>query len=587
VLKKLLRVALYCLAAVVLFLVAVSCWFKFVLLPTPDYSNLEEYHPFTSSESKNAYYEFYDSQERRWPVPFRTQTVKAADGETYVRLSGRGEATPLVLLPGGGQSSLMWIPNVAGLAEHYRVIAVDNIVDFGRSRLSRPIKSSEHLCSWLDESLTALGIEGKVNVMGLSYGGWVAAQFALRRPHRVNRAVVIAPAATIYPLGEDFLINSIRALVFPSTLKEWILSMSKDAAASTDPFVKENLEALIDGALLGFSSFKYKNILAPTVFSDAELGAIKPPTLFMVGENETLYPAEQAAARIKAVAPHLETRIIKDAGHDITLVQAQRVNEAAISFFRPSPAQDERVAGALPESFDGMVLIRGGTFVMGDTFGDGDEDERPVHTVTLDDFYLSRKEVTVAEYLLFCRQTERALPPEPPWGWIDDHPVVNVTWHDVVDYCKWLSENTGRDYYMPSEAEWEYAARNGGKRIRYPTGDSIGPDKANCDRFAEWEKDKSKPGTTPVGSFPPNELGIYDMAGNVHEWAGDCYQGDYYAKSGERNPTGPDCGKLRVDRGGSWSSPREFARSANRNYAEPGFGAFNLGFRLAVPISSL
>jgi formylglycine-generating enzyme required for sulfatase activity len=252
-----------------------------------------------------------------------------------------------------------------------------------------------------------------------------------------------------------------------------------------------------------------------------------------------------------------------------------------------SPPEDERINKALPQSFDGMVFIRGGTFEMGDTFGDGEEDERRVHTVTLDDFYLHRKEVTVAEYLLFCKETERSLPPEPPWGWIDEHPVVNVTWDDVIAYCIWLSEKTGRKYHLPSEAEWEYAARNGGKRIRYPTGDSISPDQANYDRFAEWEKDKSKPGTTPVGSFPPNELGIYDMAGNVHEWVGDRYRADYYANSREKNPTGPDFGSHRVDRGGSWSSPWKFARSANRNYAESDFRAFNLGFRLAMPVRSL
>lgn len=251
------------------------------------------------------------------------------------------------------------------------------------------------------------------------------------------------------------------------------------------------------------------------------------------------------------------------------------------------PPQDKRANEALPESFDGMVLIKGGTFEMGDTFGDGEEDEKPVHSVTIDDFYLSRKEVTVAEYLLFCQEIERELPPEPPWGWLNDHPVVNITWYDAIAYCMWLSDKTGRKYHIPSEAEWEYAARNGGKKIRYPTGDSIDPNKVNCDRFSEWEKDKSKPGTTPVGSFPLNELGLYDMAGNVHEWVGDCYLADFYAKSRERNPTGPNFGRLRVDRGGSWSSPREFARSANRNFAEPVFRAFNLGFRLAVPVWSL
>jgi len=253
----------------------------------------------------------------------------------------------------------------------------------------------------------------------------------------------------------------------------------------------------------------------------------------------------------------------------------------------PAMSVQDQADPVLPESFDGMVLIRGGTFEMGDTFGDGEADEKPAHTVTLDDFYLSRKEVTVAEYRLFCEETDRELPPEPPWGWLDDHPVVNVTWHDVIAYSMWFSKKTRKTYHMPSEAEWEYAARGGGKAIKYPTGDALGPDQANCARFAEWEKDKSKPGTMPVGSFSPNELGIHNLAGNVHEWVGDCYKADFYAKSRERNPTGPNFGRLRVCRGGSWSSPPEVARCSNRNSAEAVFRAHNLGFRLAVPVYSL
>jgi formylglycine-generating enzyme required for sulfatase activity len=242
-----------------------------------------------------------------------------------------------------------------------------------------------------------------------------------------------------------------------------------------------------------------------------------------------------------------------------------------------SPGPDSK-----PVSSERMVFIRGGSFEMGDHFGDGNADETPIHRVTVRDFYLSETEVTVGEYRKFCMETGKPMPPEPSWGWISDHPIVNVSWHDAMSFCEWLSEQTGRQYRLPSEAEWEYAARNGGKGVRFPTGDTLDREDENVGNYERWRADETKPGTTPVGSYPPSTIGLYDLAGNVHEWVFDLYDSEYYARSPGTNPTGPLMSGTRVERGGSWRSPLEFSRSANRNHADPTLRVSNLGFRLCM-----
>jgi pimeloyl-ACP methyl ester carboxylesterase len=362
-LRKLLKLAFIAVAVVIVVLFAMAAWFKLVLLPTPDYSELDGFHPFKSAAMQREAFELLERQAAQWPVASVTRVVRTDYGETFVRICGAADGAPLVLLPGGGQSSLMWIPNVAALAAEHRLYAVDNIVDFGRSRQQRSIGSGRELSDWLAAVLDELGLPDRVHVMGLSYGGWCTAQLALHHPEWVERAVLIAPAGTVYPLSGDFALKSIRALVFPSTLEPWLRSFCRDAASSPDPEVQRHLRAMVDASVMGVRSLKYKNMLAPTVLSDEELAAIEPPLLFLVGENEVLYPPAQAVARLNSVAPRIQTEIVAGAGHDITLVQAERVHELVLGFLGaggiaaaapakssplgPSPAAPSPVRGGL------------------------------------------------------------------------------------------------------------------------------------------------------------------------------------------------------------------------------------------------
>ena len=158
---------------------------------------------------------------------------------------------------------------------------------------------------------------------------------------------------------------------------------------------------------------------------------------------------------------------------------------------------------------------------MGDIYG-SDTSAKPPHKVTVADFYLAKYEVTFKEYDRFCTDTGRVLPDDNGWG-RGNRPAINITQEDAVAYTKWLSNKTGKVFRLPSEAEWEYAAR-GGKSTNYWWGNDIGTNNANCLTCgSEWDRKM----TAPVGSFKPNPYGLYDMQGNVYEWVLDKFHPNY------------------------------------------------------------
>jgi formylglycine-generating enzyme required for sulfatase activity len=187
-----------------------------------------------------------------------------------------------------------------------------------------------------------------------------------------------------------------------------------------------------------------------------------------------------------------------------------------------------------------FVFVKGGTFQMGDIFGDGDEDERPVHDVTISDFYIGKYMVTQVEWVKFMGNN----PSKHRNG--DRYPVEQMSWDDVQEFIEKLNHETGEKYCLPTEAEWEYAARSGGKKEKFS-----GSDKS--DEVA-WGKGRVDDGTHPVGLKKANGLGLYDMCGNIREWCHDFYNNDYYKFSARNNPIGPDDGINHVTRGTTWIS---------------------------------
>ena len=217
-----------------------------------------------------------------------------------------------------------------------------------------------------------------------------------------------------------------------------------------------------------------------------------------------------------------------------------------------------------------MIAVKGGTFTMGCTSeqgGDCDSDEKPTHSVTLSDYYIGKFEVTQKLWKAVMRTN-------PSYFKGDNLPVEYVSWNDALEFIRKLNQKTGQNFRLPTEAEWEYAARGGNKSrgYKYSGSNNIG-DVAWC---AEYSGSK----THPVGTKSPNELGIYDMSGNVWEWCQDWYES--YSSGSQTNPTGPSTGSHRVLRGGSWNGTAWICRVSDRDGNNPGDRDFNFGFRLVL-----
>jgi formylglycine-generating enzyme required for sulfatase activity len=196
---------------------------------------------------------------------------------------------------------------------------------------------------------------------------------------------------------------------------------------------------------------------------------------------------------------------------------------------------------------------------------DGRDEERPVHRVTVAPFRLCRYQVTNADYAEF-----RPFPFDDP-----RKPVTSVNWFDAVAFCEWLSRKWGMAVRLPTEAEWEFAARGGVEQQRFPWGNEA---PATRDRYAErWIE-----GPEPVGTSAPNGYGLFDMCENVHEWCSDWYDARYYDASPEVDPRGPSLGSRKASRGGAWRHHIKIARCAARSSIPPEFRYADYGFRVAA-----
>jgi len=255
--------------------------------------------------------------------------------------------------------------------------------------------------------------------------------------------------------------------------------------------------------------------------------------------------------------------------------------------------QDSRESEIKTFNEDELIYVEGGSFVMGDGFNS----EKPTHRVELTyDFYVGKYPVTFEEYDRYCRETGATKPSD--WNWERGRkPVMNVSWNDAVEYCNWLSEKEGleiayygdgsllddkrrkteditkvKGYRLLTEAEWEYAARGGKKSMGYKYSGSNSPDSV------AWYDSNSGNKTHEVGQKKRNELGLYDMSGNVYEWCSDWYGS--YSSSAQTNPYN-DSGSRRVSRGGSWLCSATYVRVAVRYNYSPTSTSGNLGFRIA------
>jgi sulfatase modifying factor 1 len=228
-----------------------------------------------------------------------------------------------------------------------------------------------------------------------------------------------------------------------------------------------------------------------------------------------------------------------------------------------------------------LVLIPAGSILMGSN--SGQDCERPIHRLFVDAFLLAATQVTNAEYARFLVKTGAA--PSPFWQDPNfnhpQQPVAGVSWYEAAHYCEWLSSQTARACRLPTEAEWECAARGGLEQKRFPWGDD--PPQSLPDYATRWQA-----GPEPVARYAPNAFGLYDICDNVHEWCSDWYDQNYYAISPERDPRGPEQSPMKPprksSRGGSWRHHIKVARCSARSSIPPEFQYADYGFRVACNV---
>lgn len=219
-----------------------------------------------------------------------------------------------------------------------------------------------------------------------------------------------------------------------------------------------------------------------------------------------------------------------------------------------------------------MVFVEGRSFNMG---SNDSKDEKPIHQVTISSFKMSKYEITCGQYRAYCKATGNTMPKETN-AMTDIQPIDYVNFNDANAYCNWLTKTTGKEYRLPTEAEWEFAAKGGEKSNNYIYSGSN-----NSAEVAWYNSDNSIFGavTMSCGRKFPNELGLYDMSGNVYEWCNDWYDVIYYGNSPPTNPIGPSSGRQRVVRGGSVELASDL-RVTNREKYNPTRRLYIIGFRV-------
>lgn len=265
----------------------------------------------------------YDNALAHWPVPYEQKYVTTRFGETYVMISGPEDSKPLVLLHGGGGNSSMWIYNIEGLSQHFRVYLIDLIGEAGKSAGTRPKFTTNEYACWLKEVFDAL-IINQATLCGASLGGTIAHQFALAYPQSISGLILLAPPS-LKSMRFAFILRTILANVLPTDL--FAKSFLKYMSSQGSKFQEWEVQAFVTQ----FQAYKLNTNKIP-VLSDAGLSKLPTNTLILLGENEVIYNANALVRRVHAVAPSVTVKMIPDAKHTVSIDKPNLFNEIVINF---------------------------------------------------------------------------------------------------------------------------------------------------------------------------------------------------------------------------------------------------------------
>lgn len=331
--REILRYIRVAYVLLTLLLILLFIWVYKSYVAGPGAFHINEYHPFKSELAKEEYLDYYEEKARDWPLESEERMVSTSYGKTFVRISGPKEGMPLVLLPGGGRSSLMWKNNIIALSEHYRTYALDDIYDWGRSIYTKRMGCPESITKWLNELFTALELGDSINLVGHSFGGWKACQYLLEYPERLNKIVIYSPAYAVYRGNKEFEKRVFRGFIpFRYFMKKelyWVsehLVETEEGRAIADEMVDENL--------LAIKCFKTKIPASMTVMSDHELKNIKLPVLYIAGEDDKIMAVNEAADRLNRLVKDVRTEVIPDADHCLFITHPDLVSERILDFLK-------------------------------------------------------------------------------------------------------------------------------------------------------------------------------------------------------------------------------------------------------------
>lgn len=332
--SKILRIILISLSAFLFGLAVFSGWIYFSVFAGPDQMDISEFHPFKSPEAKIEYLKLDEEMAKNWPVQFDEKTVTTSYGKTFMRVSGPINGEPLVLLPGGGSSSLIWHANIEALSSVYRTYALDNIYDFGRSVYTKKMESHEDFNQWLDELFDTLSLGNNIRIMGYSYGGWVTGNYAVKHSERIERVVLVAPAFSVEPVTKNFIYGMFLGLLpCKKTRRKALYASWKDLVLS-GPEGEKIADNQLEFFHLSLQSFKFKMGAHPNMLSDDQLKSLNMPVLFLIGENETVCNPYRAIKRLNTVAPKIKTELFLETGHDLIFTHTEEVDRMILEFLK-------------------------------------------------------------------------------------------------------------------------------------------------------------------------------------------------------------------------------------------------------------
>jgi pimeloyl-ACP methyl ester carboxylesterase len=285
-----------------------------------------------TSASETAFAAAYETMLRLWTSPPESRDVRTSPAETTrVQVWGKADAPPLVLLHGFHVTSTMWAPNAADLGAVRRVYAPDTLGDFGFSRPAKMPRTVDELVTWLGALIDALGLDC-VDLGGMSYGGWLSATFAARHPERVRRLVLLAPGASFGAFSLPFVLRGLPMIALKRRRDVASYLRWAAVAAVDDARYEAWMTGLIDVMHAGIRNFRGRTLPFPQKLPPDVMRAIAAPTLLVYGEHEKMYAATRAIEVARAHLPTLETVLVPDASHDVTMRQSRIVDEAIVRF---------------------------------------------------------------------------------------------------------------------------------------------------------------------------------------------------------------------------------------------------------------